>query len=111
MPLRIGSPRRDEGGFPTCMTRLPSHTSCKGKEQMPETSKSRAKGKENIPEDLSVHVPIPMDVDIAEGAQVFVNCSDEERLILISGDDVDELQEREASCRKVTPVPNPIIWH
>lgn len=106
VPLRIGSPRRDEGGSPTRIPRLLGHTSRKGKEQMPETSKSRAKGKENVPEDLSVHVPIPMDVDIAEGAQIFVNCSDEETLIVVSGDDTNELQEGEA---EVTPVPNPVL--
>jgi len=69
MPLQIGSPRRDEGN---CMPQLPCHISPKGKEKMPETSKSRAKEKINVPKDLSVQVPIPMDVDIAEGAQVFV---------------------------------------
>jgi len=82
---------RDDGGPPTHMPRFPGHTSRKDKEQMPETSKSRTKGKKNVHEDLSLHVPIPMDIDIAKGAQVFVNCSDEETLIVVSRDDTNEL--------------------
>ena len=103
VPLRIGSPRRDEGGSPTRMPTLPGHASRKGKEKVVEKQNSKRKGKENIiPEDLPI--PAPMDVDIDEGAQVFVNCSDEETLIVVSADEVLD-EETEV----MAPLPNPVL--